>query len=138
MTPFVFTLLQHVATGANAVPEEAAPSGDLLTPNGGLMFWTLVIFLILFAILGKLVFPKITAAVEAREKALEEAIEGAKRDREEAARVLAEQLKGIEAARVEAQKIIVEGRQTGDKLRAQMIEETHQQQQAMLERARRE
>ncbi len=138
MTPFVFTLLQHVATGANAVPEEATPSGDLLTPNGGLMFWTLVIFLILFAILGKLVFPKITAAVEAREKALEEAIEGAKRDREEAARVLAEQLKGIEAARVEAQKIIVEGRQTGDKLRAQMVEETHQQQQAMLERARRE
>jgi len=39
---------------------------------------------------------------------------------------------------VEAQKIIVEGRQIGEKLRAQMIEETHQQQQAMLERARRE
>ena len=138
MTTLVFTLLQHVATGANAVPAESVPSGDLLTPNGGLMFWTLVIFLILFAILGKLVFPKITAAVEAREKALEEAIEGAKRDREEAARILAEQQKGIEAARVEAQKIIVEGRQTGDKLRAQMIEETQQQQQAMLERARRE
>ena len=138
MTTLVFTLLQHVATGANAAPDEAAPSGDLLTPNGGLMFWTLVIFLILFAILGKLVFPRITAAVEAREKALEDAIEGAKRDREEAARILAEQQKGIEAARVEAQKIIVEGRQTGEKLRAQMVEETHQQQQAMLERARRE
>ena len=78
------------------------------------------------------------AAVEARERALEEAIEGAKRDREEAARALAEQLKQIEAARLEAQKIIVEGRQTGEKLRATMIEETHQQQQAMLERARRE
>ena len=51
---------------------------------------------------------------------------------------MAEQLKQIEAARVEAQKIIVDGRQTGEKLRAQMIEETHQQQQAMLERARRE
>jgi F-type H+-transporting ATPase subunit b len=132
MTTFIFALLQHVA------PEESAQSGDLLTPNGGLMFWTLIIFLILFAILGKLVFPKITAAVEAREKALEEAIEGAKRDREEAARALAEQLRQIEAARLEAQKIIVEGRQTGEKLRAQMIEETHQQQQAMLERARRE
>ena len=44
----------------------------------------------------------------------------------------------IEAARVEAQKIIVEGRQTGEKLRATMVEETHQQQQQMLERARRE
>jgi F-type H+-transporting ATPase subunit b len=132
---FIFALLQHTV----AVPEEtAAPSGDLLSPAGGLMFWTLIIFLILFAILGKLVFPKITAAVEAREKALEDAIEGAKRDREEAAKALAEQLQQIEAATVEAQKIIVEGRQTGDKLRAQMIEETHQQQQQMLERARRE
>jgi F-type H+-transporting ATPase subunit b len=135
MTTFVFALLQHAAA---AIPEEAAPSGDLLTPVGGLMFWTLVTFVILFAILGKLVFPKITAAVEAREKALEEAIEGAKADREAAAKALAEQLKQIEAARLEAQRIIVEGRQVGDKLRADMTEETHKQQQAMLERARRE
>ena len=135
MMTLIFALLQQTVT----VPEGTeAPSGDLLSPAGGLMFWTLIIFLILFAILGKLVFPKITAAVEAREKALEEAIEGAKRDREEAARILAEQQKGIEAARVEAQKIIVEGRQMGEKVRATMIEETHQQQQAMLERARRE
>ena len=135
MTIFVFALLQEAASGVAA---ETGPSGDLLTPVGGLMFWTLVTFVILFAILGKLVFPKITAAVEAREKALEEAIEGAKRDREEAARALAEQLKQIESARLEAQKIIVEGRQAGEKVRTTMIEETHQQQQAMLERARRE
>ena len=135
MTTLVFAVLQQIV---NSVPEEAAPSGDLLTPVGGLMFWTLVTFVILFAILGKLVFPKITAAVEAREKALEEAIEGAKADREAAAKALAEQLKQIEAARLEAQKIIVEGRQVGDKLRADMMEETHKQQQAMLERARHE
>jgi F-type H+-transporting ATPase subunit b len=134
MPILIFALLQ----ATTAVPEDSQLSGDLLSLNGGLMFWTLVVFLILFAILGKLVFPKITAAVEAREKALEDAIEGAKRDREDAARALAEQLQQIEAARVEAQKIIVEGRQVGDKLRAQMIEETHQQQQQMLERARRE
>jgi len=134
MMTFIFALLQQGAVA----PEESAQSGDLLSPNGGLMFWTLVVFLFLFAILGKLVFPKITAAVEAREKALEEAIEGAKRDREAAARALAEQQKQIEAARLEAQKIIVEGRQVGEKLRADMIEETQQQQQAMLERARRE
>jgi F-type H+-transporting ATPase subunit b len=134
MTNLVFALLQHGAL----TPEEADQPVNLLSPSGGLMLWTLVIFLFLFFILGKLVFPKITAAVEAREKALEDAIEGAKRDREEAAKALAEQLQQIEAARLEAQKIIVEGRQTGDKLRAQMIEETHQQQQQMLERARRE
>ena len=134
MTPFIFALLQHGAVAA----EESQQPGGLLSLHGGLMFWTLIVFLILFAILGRLVFPKITAAVEAREKALEEAIEGAKRDREEAARALAQQQQQIEAARVEAQRIIAEGRQVGDKLRADMIEETHQQQQQMLERARRE
>ena len=131
MNTVSFALLQHVV-------EEADQPVNLLSPNGGLMFWTLVTFLILFAILGRLVFPKITAAVEARERALEEAIEGAKRDREEAARALAAQQQQIEAARLEAQRIIAEGRQVGDKLRADMIEETHQQQQQMLERARRE
>ena len=131
----IFSLLQH---GPAAQAGEATAKVNLLSPSGGLMFWTLVIFLILFAILGKLVLPKILAAVEAREKALEDAIEGAKRDREEASRMLAEQQRQIEAARGEAQKLIVEGRQVGEKLRADMIEETQQQQQAMLERARRE
>ena len=136
MNTLVFALLQH---GSDAAPAASTPEKvNLLSPNGGLMFWTLVIFLILFAILGKLVFPKILAAVEAREKALEDAIEGAKRDREEASRLLAEQQRQIEAARGDAQKLIVEGRQIGEKLRADMIEETQQQQQAMLERARRE
>jgi F-type H+-transporting ATPase subunit b len=65
-------------------------------------------------------------------------IEGAKRDREAAARALAEQQQQIEAARNEAQKIITEGRQVGEKVRAQMIEETQQQQQQMLERSRRD
>jgi len=135
MNAFLFFLLQH---GPAAAAGEATAKVNLLSPSGGLMFWTLVIFLILFAILGKLVLPKILAAVEAREKALEDAIEGAKRDREEASRMLAEQQRQIETARGEAQKLIVEGRQVGEKLRADMIEETQQQQQAMLERARRE
>jgi len=129
----IFALLQT----AQVAPEESGQSGDLLSPNGGLMFWTFVTFVILLVILGKLVFPKITAAVEAREKALEEAIEGAKRDREAAAQALAEQQRQIETARNEAQRIIAESRQVGEKVRAQMIDETHQQQQQMLERARR-
>lgn len=137
MSPFVFALLQH-DVDSTAAAQATTGKVNLLSPSGGLMFWTLVVFLILFAILARLVFPKILAAVEAREKALEDAIEGAKRDREEASRLLAEQQRQIEAARGEAQKLIVEGRQVGEKLRADMIEETQQQQQAMLERARRE
>ena len=125
---------------ASAVPALAQehPPGGLLTPHGGLMFWTLLIFLVLFGILAKFAFPPIVAAVEQRERALEEAIEGAKRDREEAAKFIEEQRALVDAARAEAQKLIADGRKIGEKLRAEMVEHTHAQQQEMLDRARRE
>jgi len=131
-----FMLIQE--HGAAAAEGAEAAKGGLLSPQGGLMFWTLIVFLILFFVLSRYAFKPITAAVEAREKALEEAIAGAKADREEAARILAEHRAQLEAARGEAQKLIVEGRQVGEKVRADMIEETRAQQQEMLERARRE
>lgn len=125
------------AGAAPALAQEHEPGG-LLSPHGGLMFWTLLIFLVLFGILAKFAFPPIVAAVEERERALEEAIEGAKRDREEAAKFIEEQRRLVDAARIEAQKLIADGRGIGEKLRAEMIEQTHAQQQEMLERARRE
>ena len=102
------------------------------------MVWTLVIFVGLFFILSRYAFGPITRAVEAREQALQDAIDQAKRDREEAARILAEHRTQLEGARGEAQKIIAEGRAVGEKLRTDMLEETHKQQQDILERARRE
>jgi F-type H+-transporting ATPase subunit b len=89
-------------------------------------------------VLSKYAFGPITAAVEAREKALEDAIEGAKRDRDAAAKLLQEHQAAIDAARGEAQKIIADGRAVGEKMRTDMIEQTRKEQQDMLERARRE
>src|SRR5215211_7413291 len=132
MHNFLLLLIQEGEAAAEGAKE------GLLTPHGGLMFWTLLIFLAVWFILAKFAFKPITAAVEAREKALEDAIAGAKTDREEAAKILAEHRRQIEAARGDAQKMIAEGRAIGDKLRAEMIEETRAQQQEMLERARRE
>jgi F-type H+-transporting ATPase subunit b len=135
LLPFLLLIQEH---GAAADEGVAAAQGGLLTPSGGLMFWTLIIFVILFFILSRYAFKPITAAVEAREKALEDAIAGAKADREAAAALLAEHRSQIEGARAEAQKMIAEGRQVGEKIRADMVEETRAQQQDMLERARRE
>jgi F-type H+-transporting ATPase subunit b len=102
------------------------------------MFWTLLIFVVLLFVLSRAAFKPMLAAVEAREKSLEEAIANAKADREAAAKILAEHQAQLDAARGEAQKLIAEGRAVGDKVRADMIEETRGQQQEMLERARRE
>jgi len=125
-------LQEHANEGAEAA------KGGLLSPSGGLMFWTLIIFIVLLVVLSRSAFKPMIAAVEAREKALEEAIASARADREAAARLLAEHQAQLDNARGEAQKLIVEGRAVGEKIRAEMIEETRSQQQDMLERARRE
>jgi F-type H+-transporting ATPase subunit b len=115
-----------------------ASGGGLMSIQLNLMFWTLLIFAILYFILSKFAFGPITAAVEAREKALEELIEGAKRDRDAAAKLVAEHQAAIEAARGDAQRLIGEGRATAEKMRADLLEQTRKEQQDMLERARRE
>jgi len=111
---------------------------DLLSPNGGLMLWTIVIFVLLLLVLSRYAFKPMLAAVEARERSLQEALDSAKRDREEAERVLAEHRAQLEKARSEAQKLIADGRATAEKLRGDLLEQTKVQQQEMLDRARRE
>ena len=126
------------ATPLLAQEQEAHETVNLLAPNTGLMFWTLLIFLVLLVILARFAFKPLTAAVEAREQALERAIKEANEARDQANKLLAEQTKALEAARVEAQRVIGEGRITGEKLRNEMLEQTKHQQHELLERARAE
>jgi F-type H+-transporting ATPase subunit b len=117
---------------------EAGGGGGLMSLQVNLMFWTLLIFGVLFFILKKYAFPPILAAVEAREKALVDAIEGAKRDREAAAKLLAEHQAKIDVSRGEAQKLIADGRAVAEKMRQDLLEQTRKEQQDMLERAKRD
>ena len=115
-----------------------AGGGGLMSLKINLMFWTLIIFGVLYFLVSKLAFPGILGQVEAREKALRDAIEAAKKDREEAARLLEEHKANIASARDEAQKLIADARGISEKSKADMLERTRQEQQDMLERARRD
>lgn len=126
------------ATPAVAAPAQEGAPVDLLSPSGGLMVWTLLIFVVLLFVLSKFAFPPILGAVEAREKSLQDAIEGARADREAAAALLAQQRQELEATRAEAQRLIAEGRAAGERVRAEMLEQTRREQQELLERARRD
>lgn len=129
-----------LANAAAAFAQEGGEpsSGGLVALRVNLMFWTLVIFVLLYFILSKFAFPAILGSVEKREKALQDALDSAKRDREEAQRLLEQHRREIEGARGEAQKLIAEGRATSEKMRHDLLEETRREQQMMLERARRE
>jgi len=122
--------------GASPLLAQEGEKVDLLSPNAGVMFWTLIIFVVLLFVLSRYAFKPLTAAVEAREKHLEEMIQSAKADRDEAARLLAEQRKALDASRADAQSVVAESRITAEKLRNDLMEQTKQQQRELLDRAR--
>ena len=132
------SLILLAITAVPAAAQEAAAPKSLLDPNYGLMAWTLVVFVILAFILAKYAFGPITAAVEAREKALEDAIAAASRDRDEAAKVLAEHRANLDASRGEAQKLIADARVAAERVRTELVEAAHTEQGNMLARARQE
>ena len=131
-----FALL--AASPVALLAQEGEGTRTFMKPDTGLMIWTLIIFVVLMFVLSKYAFGPLTKAVRAREQSLQEAIDAAKRDRDEAGKLLADTQAKIEAARGEAQKIIADGRAVGEKMRAEMLEQTRREQQDVLERARRE
>lgn len=139
MRKLLTVLSVSIATALPLAAQEAeAAKPGLLTPSGGLMLWTLVIFIFVLFILSKFAYPKILEAVEAREKSLSDALAAAKKDREDAAALLAEHKKALDATRDEVQKIMTDARATAEKVRTDIVEQAHKEQQSMLERARAE
>ena len=116
--------------------EHAAPGP--LTVEWGLMFWTIVVFLLLLAVLWRYAYPALLGAVEARERALQEQLDEAERNRAESAALLAEHKKLLAEAKTQAHGLLVEARTSAEKERALATEKTMQEQQELLERARRE
>jgi len=131
-----FALL--AASPAALLAQEGEGTRTFMKPDTGLMIWTLIIFVVLLFVLSRFAFGPLTKAVQDRERSLQEAIDSAKRDRDEAATLLADHQAKIETARGEAQKLIAEGRAVAEKMRADMLEQTRREQQDVLERARRE
>jgi F-type H+-transporting ATPase subunit b len=119
------------------IQEQHAASGPL-TVEFGLMFWTVVVFVVLLLILKRFAYPALLGAVEARERALQEQLDAAERNRAESEALLAEHKKLLAEARTQAHGLLVEARTTAEKERALAMEKTLQEQQQLLERARRD
>ena len=119
------------------VQEEHAASGPL-TIEFGLMFWTVVVFVLLLVVLKRTAWPALLGAVEAREKALEAMLQEAARNREESARLLAEHERLIAEARKTAQGLVAEARTVAEKERVLAMEKTRQEQEELLARALRD
>jgi F-type H+-transporting ATPase subunit b len=125
MLPLLF------ATGEGGLP---AP----FSPTIGLFIWTFVVFIPFLWLLSKYVFPVIVKATADREAAITKQLADAEKTRAEAAGYLAEQRELLAAAHGEAQDIIAEARQAGDRERVAALERTRSEQDELLARAKRE
>lgn len=83
---------------------------ELLTPSIGLIFWTTVSFAILVFVLGKFAWNPILKAVNERELHIEDALNQAKKAREEMAYLKNENEKILQQAREERDMILKEAR----------------------------
>lgn len=126
-----------VLVAAPAFAQEGAAAGPLVV-NGGLMIWTLVIFGILLLVLRRFAWPVVLGAVRDREKALEDQIAAAERNRAESARLLEEHKQLLAEARTSAHALIADAKGMAEKERAVALEKTRAEQEELLARARRE
>ncbi len=110
--------------------------GSLLSPNPGLIFWTLVTFLLLLLFLRATAWKPIINALDEREKSIQAAIDRAKQARDEAERILAENKAILAKAQLEADRIIQESRQSAEKVRSEILEKANMESRKMLEEAK--
>lgn len=88
----------------------------LLTPEFGLLIWTLLAFLVVFFILGKFAWPAIIKGLRERENTIAGSLETAERVKAEMAQMKSENEALLAKAREERAQLLKEARETKDKI----------------------
>ncbi len=127
-----FALLLRVAEEAAEGP--ASP----FEVNFGLFFWTWLVFLILLWVLAKFALPAIVKTTEERERTIRGQLDDAERLHAEAKTAHADAQQAAADARASAQTLLADARAASEKERTAAVEKLRQEQDAMLDRARRD
>jgi F-type H+-transporting ATPase subunit b len=118
--------------------EEAGAPASPFEVNFGIFFWTWVVFITLFFVLKRYAWPAIVRATEERERSIQAHLAKAEEANTKAERLAEENQRLLAEARGVAQQLIGDAKQAGDKERVLAVERTKKEQDALLERARRE
>ena len=121
-----------------AQAEEEGGGSFLVSPNLGLMIWTLLVFLFTMWVLSKLAFPRIQEALDKRANAIRDSIESAEKTRAEADKILEEYRGRLREAREQADDIVARARRAGETARTQAAEEGREKREELLAAARRD
>ncbi len=116
--------------------EAAKPS--LIDINFGLMFWTIVTFLIVLVVLKKYAFGPIQATLDERRKAIADDLDAAENARKEAQSALAEYRQALADSRREATKIVEDARRVSEEQRSRDIAQLEAEKARLMQRAKEE
>jgi F-type H+-transporting ATPase subunit b len=119
-------------------PTAASSGSFLITPNVGLMIWTLLLFVISMYVLAKLAFPRISEALDKRQRAIEDSIEHAEQVRKEADALLAEYRERLQEARGQADEIVTRARSAAETHEREAAEEAKAKREQLMEQTRRD
>ena len=89
---------------------------QLLTPSLGLLFWTLIAFLIVFFVLRKFAWGPILSSLNQREKSIADSLESAERVKREMVQLKGENEELMQRAREERSAMLKEAKETRDKM----------------------
>ena len=110
----------------------------LVSPNVGLMIWTLLVFGITMYVLSKVAFPRIQEALDKRANLIRDSIDEAEKTREEANKILDEYRARLKEAREQADDIIARARKTAETTTAEAAEQGREKREELLAAARRD
>ena len=113
-------------------------SNFLVSPNVGLMIWTLLAFLVAFLVLRRYAWPAISEALDKRQRAIEESIETAERARAESAALLDEYRARLREARAQAEDIVSRARRAGEEHERESLADAKVRRDELLEQTRRD
>ena len=113
-------------------------AGSLLSPNPGLIFWTAITFVIVLLILKKVAWGPILNALEEREKGIQSSIDRAHKAKDESEAILRKNKELFAKADAESDRIIREGRDYAEKLRADIAEKAQAEAKKIITTAKEE
>src|ERR671929_1248094 len=120
------------------IAAEDSGGSFLVSPDVGLMIWTLLVFGLSMFLLGKLAFPRIAEALDRRQKAIEDSIDAAEHTRQEADQILAEYRERLAEARGQADEIVARARRTGEAAENEILADARHKREEMMEQTRRD
>ncbi len=123
------------ALASEGAPAESGGGSALITPEIGLIFWTLVTFLVLLFILTKFAWGPIIKAMNAREDGIKNDLDHAKKERDDAGKLLEEHRALLNQARRERAEAVEAGRKDAERLKAEILEEARKQREQLMKQA---